>query len=351
MMNPRTSLTLKNAALVFLAMAITFLFAGTGNSIADAKDKGLDYSLPNTGLKNPTDITWPYADQYSYEVNLNGPFSPFEKPTKEIFSSEYLPEADGGIFIEQYELRTAFMIAETAAEIEFDEHRLIKSIENNLGIKFVGSGYTADEGFEAVHTFDNGKLHIEAGFFGANLPEDALKAEVRLPAPDDGCYLFGGSDLPGTLAFLLSAIDLDGEEPVEVWTYNGGDWILGYPTVGIFRFMRLGIYPYESASADTREWWEDIREDYDDWQPADDVRIVILENLGDSVSFFNEGDEMTPEVEDMLPVYPEIGPFAAAYIDGKGRLIRIEQPSGLLGDLSVLDKIGAGGSWWGDKGE
>ncbi len=340
-------------ATVYFAMAIMviFLLPCVSGRTATAKPVSLDMSQPNMGLRDPMEIAWPYEDEFSYEVNLNGAFSPLDKPGKETFTSEYTAGETGGIFMERYELRAAMMLADTSAVVDFDEHRMIKEIRNKLGIKFIGSGTSEDEGFDATHTFDGSRLNINAGFYGSNLPDDALRAEIKIGGPDDGCFLFGGSDLPGCLALLLSSVDIDGDEPVEVWTYNGGDWILGFPTVGIFRFMRLGIVPIENASAEAQKWYNRTRDKYDDWVPGDDVRVVILENLGDTFSYFYEDKSAIAEVEDLMPAYPGEGPFAAAYIDAEGRLIRIEQPSGLLADLSVLKKIGPEGPWWGTKGE
>ncbi len=296
-----------------------------------------DFNLPNTGLKDPGEIIWPYEDEFTYEMVPDGPFNTFDMKNNIKAVSSYDIDEFTSRLVEEYEVRGYGASMVTTTTIDFDERRCVRILDTKHSLDFSQPvPLTEDEkGLQVVYEPRNGKMFI-------------AKADSEIDVPKDGFFSFVGSDAPGLLALAISALDLDGDEPVTVWTFNGGDWILGEPTVGVFRFMRVGITPFEDCTPKVKRWWENQRDYYDDWEPPEDVKTYILEIEASKYAFYVEGENYMAELESTVNLYPNVGPYAAIYMDDENRLVRVEQPTGLLATLAELKKIGSRKTWWGD---
>lgn len=328
--------TISSAVFFSMVILLCCVISPTGVGAADRGDT--DFSSPNTGLKEPVDIIWPYEDEFMYQMEPDGPFNTLDMKSKVESVSYYDTGEDGGSLVEQYMLKGYGMSLTTTATVEFDKHRRIEALNTKHEIEYAQPLMGDDgSGMDITYEPEKGKMYIPM-------------ADMEIDVPKDGFFSFTGSDSPGQLALMLSAVDLDGDEPVKVWSFNGGDWILGEPTLGIFRFTRVAITPYEDCSPTTQRWWQNTRDDYDDWQPPDDVRTYILEIEQSKYIYYIEGEgDSHPDLESTIALYPTEGPYAAVYIDDKHRLIRIEQPTGLMSTLAELKNIGGKKPWWGKE--
>jgi len=315
-----------------------------------------DLSLPNIGLRDPAKLSWPYGGEFTYEAEIRseGILPQGISRTARLVSRYYTDQA-GPKLEEELVLRSEFDTMTIGSGVEFDEYRKAGIINLYISEKehFPGMGGAASPEMRFVFESNGGKVNLRASIpKGMGTLTTPGIHDREFYAPDDGFFFFTGTDTPGFTALLLSAIDLDCGKPAKVWVFSGSFWlILGEKAEEIRdldQFLTyITITDLKNCPAETQGWWEVSRKYYHDWRPPEDVRIMIFE--GDTDTFFpyyNESWSYGTKAQ-IADIYKPYGPFAVAYMDDDGRVIRIEQPGGFLWTAADLKEVGGEKAWWG----
>jgi len=313
-------------------------------------------SLPNIGLKDPADFSWPYGSEFTYEAEIrNEDILPSGISRTGRLVNRYYADESGAKLEGEIVLRSEFDTMTIGTKVEFDEDSKADII--NLYIydreNFPGMPGGPSQEIRFIFENDGEKVSLRA-----NIPRDAGMLmepgiyDREFYAPNDGFFFFTGADTPGFTALLLAAVDLDTGKPAKVWVFTGSFWlILGENAEEIRdldQFLTyITITDLKNCPAETQKWWEDSRKYYNDWRPTDDVRTIIFEGDTDTFyPYYNETWSYGTKAQ-IADIYKPYGPFAVAYMDFAGRVIRIEQPGGFLCTAADLKEIGGQKAWWG----
>ena len=177
--------------------------------------------------------------------------------------------------------------------------------------------------------------------------------DVSVKAPKDGFYIYSGSDSPGLVALMLSALELDGDEPASVWVLGGGNLALWATVKGDLVdaepiFTRVTIYPLDECPTYLKRWWNTTREFFYDWKP-DNLRTYIIFEEGANYSDSFTGQRKERRARKYADLYRIGADIVVAYLDDKDRLVRIEQIGSDYCTAAELVKIGTEDKWWGSK--
>ena len=324
----------------------------------------LKLSLPNVGLREPDEINWPYKDGFTYDLVQGGHNGYSVYTNKGSFKNTYATDEFGGRLEENFEYKysphyyTDLMVALT--ETEFDTNRKVKGIHLNVTGEYgYGARYPdelAETPYYEISVVNQGSK-INWIVYDYNYSESGYEKEkvrdVSVKAPEDGFYIFSGSDTPGLVALMLSALELDGDEPASVWVLGGGNFALWVTVQGPLMyaepiFTRVTIYPLDECPTYLKRWWNTTREFFYDWEP-DELRTYILFEEGANYLGSFTGQYEEREAKEYADLYRIGADIVVAYLDDKDRLVRIEQIGSEYCTAAELVKIGTEDKWWGSK--
>jgi hypothetical protein len=323
-------------------------------------------SLPNSGLKDPQDMSWPYDDYFVYEM-VRGSYPNYSVyPGKGKFINTYEAYENGVDLTEVFEYKwgskksTDILAMTTSAQ--FDAHRRVESITFNVTeierLSGSGSGIQYETPLYEIHMKPGeNKLHWTTTHFkkssgrAAEKEKEKIVKDVTVDAPKDGFFCYSGADSPGLIATLLAAVELDGNEPASVWVLGGGNLAIFAGLEGTLMdadpiFTRVTVFPLETSDAILREWWEYSRRFFKYWMPPDDVRTFILFEEGANYLQRFKRSQNKSIAEEAKSKYAIGAGNVMAYVDEKGRVIRVEQMGGTYSMASELVKIGRKDTWW-----
>jgi len=293
----------------------------------------IDLSLPNIGLKNPGDMEWPYGDDFSFEANLAELFPGMPMDGFNVgIECHNRTRATGGKLTDSIRMDASEMGTRIVASIEFsagyDESRKTTSLSMELNMKMYSAIPMPMNMPNPVFSYE-GKVEndvlIEVLKSAPMMGIDNQESEEQ--APEDGFFFSAGSATPGLTALMLSALNVEDGETATIWLVNP---ILFGPAAEMGpKFFRTNITELSHCSDEIRDKWDDTRESAGGYSPPDDVITLAI---------YPDGD--TPE--DFLPT-------TFAYIDGDGRLIRLEEPSSVETIIVELEKIESNKPWWGRR--
>lgn len=309
----------------------------TGHSIrlvSSSEAADIDLSLPNTGLKNPDDITWPNADEfgYVYDADMGDMLSAMQGMSGRItIESTVEPSAAGGRLEDILKTETSQqgmrMVMSMNFDAQYDASHRATSIGFSMGTKIYSKMpmKLPDKLFSYTGELRDGKL-IE-DFKGS--PMTGMKnSHSERPAPDDGFFFAGGTSTPGLTALLLAALDIEDGKEATVWMINP-DLPQGGPLEMEAGFFRARICRLDKCDDGIRDTWDESRGELDNWKPDGDTKAYALYPL-----------PYTSEVFDGLYF---------AYVDNDGRLIRLEEPLGPEPvSLTLTKTLKKSSAWWGD---
>lgn len=323
------------------------------------KNPGL--STKNMGLKDPDDITWPYGEEFTYKLVVRNEIKDdLGMPVKSTSRSYYETANSGGTFKEELTIRSKYEHGLLGAKVTFDVNRKVRGlnlyIEMKEAMHGMGGSETIRIGFRFEEQDGITELYLDVP---PELVEDGfplINDIIEFDTPDDGYFYFTGADTPGFVALLLSAVDIDGKKPVKVWVFNSSLFLLIGEEAEELRdpedfLTYVTISDLNECPDETKEWWEDSRKYFNNWKPSLGVRTIIFEGNTDTFYPFYDESWYFTEDADIPDTYMPYGPFAVAYVDEEGRMIRFEQPGGFLCKTAMLEDIETGKPWWGEKGE
>jgi len=266
----------------------------------------------------------------------------------------YSADANGGTFDERKEFKSGYESSVGIFSAKFDEHRQIETIDFTYKGKGQYPAGSLNEAFNIKVINQGDKIRISSDwpfvFYDSGQPTKVLE----IAAPSDGFFDFSGSDSPSSMAVMLSAVDLDGDEPAEVWAFGLQGLTIGPGVLQVITgtdslFTRFKITSLEKCSDRAKEWWEKSRKYYDNWRPPENWKTYIFE--GDAENFYGYLDSpdysyIRMETDD---IYSPHGPWVAAYLNEEGLLVRIEQPTDIESPLTTLSHLGGEEAWWTEK--
>ncbi len=293
----------------------------------------VDLSLPNIGLKDAKDIEWPYGNVFTYEANLAELFPGMPMDGFDVsIECHNRTRATGGKLRDTIKMDATEMGTRIVASIEFsagyDESRKTTSLSMELQMKMYSAIPMPMPMPNPVFSYE-GKVKndvlIEVLKSAPMMGMDNQESEEQ--APEDGFFFSAGSATPGLTALMLSALDVEDGETATIWLVNP---ILFGPAAAIGpKFFRTNITELSQCSDEIQDKWDETRESAGHYTPPEDVTTLAI---------YPDGD--TPE--DFLPT-------TFAYIDGDGRLVRLEEPSSVETIIVELEKIESDKPWWGRR--
>ncbi len=299
-----------------------------------------DFELPNTGLKKPADIKWPYSGDLKYEMVRDAYAGYSIYPGKGTSSGAVAPGGSGGRLDEVLNYRYGAKASGQGLRLE-------------IGGTFDASHKTGDVSYKAVLLQDStalpqreilasrkdGKLGWKSLIYEYPEGSDPAKAKKKyvrdylIAAHGAGWFFYTGADSPGYIALLMSAVDLNADAPPSVWVLGGGqmplvDRIEGDITRIEPVFTRMTILPIGKAGAQLTAWWNASRKFYNGWMPPQGVRTFILFEEGANLGARLKTAGMSFAVNQYVERYSRGEDIVIAYVDSKDRLIRVEQIGG-----------------------
>lgn len=293
----------------------------------------IDLSLPNIGLKDPGDMEWPYGNDFTYEANLAELFPGMPLDGIDVsIECHNRTRATGGKLTDTIKMDASEMGTRIVASIEFsagyDKSRKTTSLSMELQMKMYSVLPIPMNMPNPIFSYE-GKVEnnmlIEVMKSAPMMGMDNQQSEEQ--APEDGFFFSAGSATPGLTALMLTALDVEDGETATIWLVNP---ILFGPAAAMGpKFFRTNITELSHCSDEIRDKWDETRESTGGYTPPEDVTTLAI---------YLDGD--TPE--DLLPT-------TFAYIDGDGRLVRLEEPSSVETIIVELEKIESDKPWWGRR--
>ena len=321
-----------------------------------SKTPGL--STENTGLKDPDDINWPYGEEFTYKLAIRSEIkNEIDIPIKSELNCTVDFRDSGGSFDEAVTVKDSYARGSIGADATFVEHHKIKNL--TMYIEMVDDIRGADSETPRVEYYF--EVVGDTTQLQANIPpEESMffpgPYQMEFNTPADGYFYLTGADTPGFTALLLSSVDLDKGKQANVWIFNPSFFLLFGENEESMRdpedfLTYVTISDLNECPEETKEWWENSRKYFNNWKPSLGVRTIIFEGNTDTFYPFYDDSWYFAEDADIPDTYMPYGPFAVAYVDEEGRMIRFEQPGGFLCKTATLEDIETGKPWWGEKDE
>ena len=293
----------------------------------------VDLSLPNIGLKDAKDIEWPYGEDFTFDANLAElfPGMPMDGFNVGIECHNRM-RPTGGKITDTIKMDASQMGTRIAASIKFsaryDESRKTTSLSMELEMKMYSAMPIPIPMPNPVFSYEGrieNNVLIEVMKSAPMMGMDDQESEEEIP--EDGFFFSAGSATPGLTALMLSALDVEDGETATIWLVN--PILFGPAAVMGPKFFRTNITELSHCSDEIQDTWDETRESAGGYTPPEDVMTLAI-YPGDAAP------------EDFLPT-------TFAYIDGDGRLIRLEEPSSVETIIVELEKIESDKPWWGRR--